>query len=206
MEEKTKKTLINELKSELDEMEGKLKKSGDEFKTYYKQKKKKVAELIKKYAHEIEETGEEKIHDLKESSNELLDLLEADYDLSYTDFENESHKISKAIDKFEVHVKAAVVRIAAKGKSAKVEIEDDLNKNLEKFKTELDIQKAHLKGTKERAATEYESWKKNRLSDIEKLKKDLEKKKEEAEVKFDSFSEEISESFTHLKKAIKKLW
>lgn len=206
MEEKTKKSIIEELKSELEEMEGKLKKSGDEFKVLYKEKKKKVAELIKKYAHEVEESGEEKIHELKESSSELLDLLESDYDLSYTDYENESHKISRAIDKFENELKVFIGRVAEKGKSTKKELEGDLNKNLEKFKTELDIQKAHWKGTRDRAMSEYEDWKKGRLQDIEKLKKELELKKDEAEVKIDSFSEELSESVAHLKNAFKKLW
>jgi hypothetical protein len=206
MEEKTKKSIIEELKSELEEMEGKLKKSGDEFKVLYREKKKKVADLIKKYAHEVEESGEEKIHDFKESTTELLDLLESDYDLSYTDYETESHKISRAIDKFENQFKAFIERVAEKGKSTKAELEEDLNKTLEKFKTELDIQKAHWKGTKDRATSEYEEWKKGRLLDIEKLKKEIELKKDEAGVKFESFSEELSESVDHLKKAFKKLW
>ena len=93
-----------------------------------------------------------------------------------------------------------------KGKTTKEELEKDLNENLEKFKTELDIQKAHWKGTKDRATAEYEDWKEKRLKDIEKLKKEVEAKKDFTETKFDSFSEEISESFDHLKKAFKKLW
>lgn len=206
MEEKSKKTIIDELKSELEDMEGKLKKSGDEFKSYYADKKKKIAELIRKYAHELEESGEEKIHELKENTSDLLDLLEADYDLSYTDYENESHKIGKAIDKFESSAKNVIAKLKSKSAEAKNEIEQDLEKNLEKFKNELDIQKAHWKGTKERASNEFESWKKSRLEDIEKLKKELEVKKGEAGEKFGQFSEEISESFDHLKKAFKKLW
>jgi hypothetical protein len=206
MKDKTKKSIIEELKAELEDMEGRLKKSGDEFKVLYKEKKKKVAALIRQYAHEMEESGEEKIHELKESSGELLDLLESDYDISYTDYENESHKISRAIDKFENELKAFVGRVAKKGKSTKEELEEDLSKNLEKFKTELDIQKAHWKSTGSRAMSEYEEWKTGRLQDIAKLKKELELKKDEAEVKFESFSEELSESVDHLKKAFKKLW
>jgi len=206
MEEQSKKSIIDELKSELDDMETKLKKSGDEFRDYYKEKKQKVAKLVKKYAQELEASGEEKMIDLKARSSELLDLLESDYDLSYTDFENESHKISKAIDKFEVQVKAYLLEMSKKGKTTKDTLASDLNESLEKFKTELDIQKAHWKGTKDRATTEYEEWKAHRLKDIERLKKEMEEKKEAAEEKFDDFSEELSESFDHLKKAFKKLW
>lgn len=206
MEEQAKKPIIDELKSELEEMEAKLKKSGDEFKEYYKEKKKKVAEVIKKYTKEIEATGEEKYYDLKEKSSELLDLLESDYDLSYTDYENESHKISKAIEGFEKQTKEFISNMADKGKVTKEELEKDLNESLGKFKTELDIQKAHWKGTSERAMVEFEDWKENRLKDIEKLKGELDEKKEAVGAKVDSFTEELSESFDHLKKAFKKLW
>jgi uncharacterized protein YukE len=206
MEEKAKKPIVEEIKHELDEMENLLKKSGDEFKHFYILKKKKVADLIKKYAHEFEEAGEEKIHGFKESSSELLDLLESDYDLSYTDYENESHKISKALDKFESQAKTLVSKISEKGKTTKLEIEEDLHKNLEKFRSELDIQKAHWKGTKERAMAEFEDWKQSRLSDIEKMKKELDQKKSETEDKLEGFGEELSASFDHLKKAFKNLW
>jgi len=206
MEEQTKKSVIEELKSELEEMEDKLKKSGDEFKDYYKLKKKKIADVLKKYLHEVEESGEERFHEFKERTSELIDLLESDYDLSYTDYENESHKISRAIDRFEEQLKSVLQNLSEKGKSTKTELEIDLQKNLEKFKTELDIQKAHWKGTKDRAKSEYDEWKKNRLRDIEKLKKEVDEKKGDAEIKFDNFKEELSESYDHLKKAFKKLW
>lgn len=206
MEEKSKKSIIEELKSELEELEAQLKKSGDEFKDNYKEKKNKIAALIKEYASEIEETGEVKIHDLKESSEELLNLLEADYDISYTEYENESHKISKAIDKFELKAKEIFESLTSEAKQAKVAVEEELNKNLEKFKTELDIQSAHIKGTKDRAASEYKEWKEKRLNDIEGLKKELEQRKEETEDKLEKFSEEISTSYSHLKKAFKNLW
>ncbi|MCK5103179.1 MAG: hypothetical protein KAR17_10195, partial [Cyclobacteriaceae bacterium] len=150
METNKKKSIIDEIKNELEELEEQLKKSGEEFKDSYKQKKQKIAILIKKYATEIEESGEEKIHELKESYGELLDLLEADYDISYTDYENESHKISGAIDKFELKAKEIFQNLTSEARQTKAKLDEELNKNLSKFKTELDIQKAHFKGTKDR--------------------------------------------------------
>ncbi len=206
METNKKKSIIQDIKAELEELEGHLKKSGDEFKENYKEKKKKIAALIKNYAAELEESGEEKLHDLKESSEELLDLLEADYDLSYTEFEDESHKISKAIDKYELKAKEIFENLTKEAKEAKVKVKDELNKNLDKFKTEMDIHKAHFKGTRERAVSEFETWKAKRLKDIEQLKKDLEHKKEESQEKLEKFGEELSNSYDHLKKAFKNLW
>ena len=206
METHNKKSIISEIKSELDDLENHLKKGSEEFKEFYKQKKQKLANLIKTYASEIEESGEDKIHELKNSSEELLNLLEADYDLSYTEYEGESHKISKAIDKFELKAKEIFNNMKTDARQAQLKLKEELNINLNKFKTELDIQKAHLKGTKDRATSEFDEWKEKRLKDIEGLKTDLEQKKEETGDKFDKFSDEISSSFDHLKKAFKNLW
>jgi len=206
MENANKKNIISDLKAELDELEEKVKKSGDDFKQHYRLKKQKIAALIKKYAQEIEQTGEEKIDELKESSQELLDLLEADYDLSYTEFETESHKISKALDKYEARAKVFFGHLSKEAKKTTGKIEVDMKENLDKFRTEMDIQKAHFKGTAERMKSEYESWKAGRLKDIESLKKQLDQRKDQAEDKLEAFSGELSESFDHLKKALKKLW
>jgi len=206
METTNKKNIIGEIKAELDEMEEKLKKSSGEFKEHYKAKKQKIATLIKKYAKEIEQTGEEKVSELKESSQELLDLLEADYDLSYTEFENQSHKISKALDKYEARTKEFFSHLSNEAKKTSGKLEGELKQNLDKFRTEMDIQKAHFRGTADRMKTEYESWKNTRLKDIESLKKQLEQQKDVAGEKLEAFSGEVSESFSHLKSAFKKLW
>ena len=148
METDDKKSIIDDVKNELKELEEQLKKSGSGLKDSYKQKKQKIAILIKKYVTEIEETGEEKIHELKESYDELLDLLEADYDFSYTDYENETHKLSGAIEKVELKAKEIFQNMTSEVRQTKAKLEEELNKNLSKFKTELDIQKAHFKEQK----------------------------------------------------------
>jgi len=201
-----KKSIIDEIKNELEELEEQLKQSGAELKDNFKQKKQIIATQIKKYAKEFGESGEGKINELKESYRELIDLLEADYDLSYTDYENESNKISTAIDKFELKAKEIFQNLTSEVRQAKEKLEEEFNKNLSKFKTELDIQKAHFKGTKDRTVSEFDEWKTLRLKEIEAFKKELEKKKEETEGKFENFSDEISNSFDHLKKAFKNLW
>lgn len=206
MKTNDKKSFIDEAKIELEELEELLKKGGEEFKDAYKQKKHKIVGILKKYIEELENSGEDQIQHIIESSDELLSLLEADYDLSYTEYENESHKISKAIDTFERKVSEIFVNLTTEAKHSKSKLEEELNKNLEKFKTEMDIQKAHFKGTKERALSEFESWKKNRLKDIEELKHDLENKKKSSEGKLEKFNEEISVSIDHLKTAFKNLW
>ena len=206
MKTNDKKSIIDEAKIELEELEELLMKGGEEFKEAYKQKKHKIVGIIKKYIKELEESGEDKMLHVMESTDELLNLLEADYDLSYTEYENESHKIAKAIDTFEKKASEIFVNINTEVKHTKSKIEEELSINLEKFKTEMDIQKAHFKGTKERAMSEFESWKKNRLVEIEKLKQDLETKKKTSEGKIEKFNEEISVSFDHLKSAFKNLW
>lgn len=206
MESKDNKSFIDEIKEELEELEEQLKKNSAEFKDNYKLKKQKIAGIIKKYAQEIEEIGGGKIHELKDSYKELLDLLEADYDFSYTEYENESHKISSALEEFEAKAKEIFQNLSSEARQTRSKLEKDLNKNLSKFKTELDIQKAHFKVTKDRATSGFEDWKEKRLKDIGELKTDLEHKKEAAEEKIEGISDEVSESFNHIKKAFKKLW
>jgi len=206
MEQNHKKSIIDEIRKELDDLEVQLKKSGAEFKETYVEKKTKIAELIKSYAGKIEGMGEEKMHDLKNSTDELLDLLEADYNISYTDYETNSHKIFAAIDRFESKTKEMLDDLSSEAKQAGQKLNEELSKNLDKFRTELDIQLAHFKGTKERAVDEFEAWKEKRLNDIEKLKSDLEEKREETEDKLEKFSDELSTSFSHLRKAFKSLW
>lgn len=206
MEEQEKKSLIDEIKTELEDLEKHLKKSSDEFKVTYKEKKKKFAGLIKNYVQDLEESGGEKVHEAKESSKELIDLLEADYDISYTEYEDEPHKLSKAIDAFEHKAKEVIENLSAGTSKAKDSLEKEFAQNKEKFKTELDIQTAHFKSTKDRTMKEYEEWKEKRLKDIDQLKAKLDEQKEDAEEKLEKFGDELSESFTHLKKAFKNLW
>ncbi len=206
MESKDKKSIINEMKQELDDMEVMLKKSGGELKDAYQEKKKKFASLLKAYAKQLETSGNEKIHELRDSSMELIDMLEADYNLSYTEFDEHSHKVTRAIEKLEKKAREVLSEVEENSTKAKARIEGDFKKNMELFKTELDIQKAHFKSTKERASQGFDEWKKARLVEIESMKKQLDQKKEVAEEKFEKFNEELSESFSHLKSAFKKLW
>lgn len=202
MEEKDKKSLINEIKAELDDLEQQLKQSGDEAKTTYQKKKKRIADLLKSYTSQLEEAGSDRLSEIKEDSLELINLLEADYDISYTDYDTESGKISNAIDSLERKIQT----LGSEAKKVKGQLEDDLKRKLGKFKTELDIQKAHFKGTKERALNEYEDWKTNRLKEMEELKEKLEQGKEVAEEKLESFTAEFSKSYDHFKQAFKNLW
>ncbi len=206
MEKTNKKSIIDEMRAELNDIEAKLQKGGEEFKANYREKKEKIAMLVRKYAQEIEQTGEEKVHKIKESSQELLDLLERDYNLSYTEYENESYKISHALDAYEVQIKDFFTNLSIEAKKRTGKIEEEMKLNIGKVRTEMDIQNAHFKGTADRMKAEYEAWKTNRLIEIDALKKELELKKDLAEDKLEEFSAELTESFDHLKKAFKKLW
>lgn len=206
MESNEKQNVLSELKHELEDLEQQLKKSGNEFRDLYVAKKKKMAELLRNYMEELEASGSGKLQEIKKGSKELVDLLEADYDLSYTEYENEPHKISNAIDSLEKKAGEIYAEINAEATRVKKLLEGRFQVDLEKFKTELDIQAAHFKSTKERAGGEFESWKEQRLAEVAELRKKLDEKKGETEEKFDKFRDELETSFDHLKKAFKNLW
>lgn len=206
MEKTNKKNIIDEIRSQLDEIEDKLKQGSDAFIDNYRVKKEKIALSVKKYAHEVEQTGEEKVQKIKKSAEELLDLLESDYNLSYTEYRSESHKISKALDVYEMQVKDYFNDLSKEARKKSSKFEAEMKTNIAKMRMELDIQNAHFKGTADRMKAEYETWKANRLMEIDALKKQLELKKDIAEDRLEEFAGELTESFDHLKKAFKKLW
>lgn len=206
MEGTEKPKMLQEIRHELEELEGQLKKSGAEFKAVYAEKKKRMAAILRDYLHELEESGSEKLHEIRQGSKELIDLLEADYDVSYTEYEEEPKRISKAIESLEEKAKKIYGEIGAEAAKAKKLFEGTFKVDLDKFKTELDLQAAHFKGTKERAVSEFETWKSQRLAEVAELRKKLDEKKEETEDKLDKFKDELEVSFDHLKKAFKNLW
>ncbi len=206
MEEKEKKSLLSEVKSELDDLENQLKISGEEFKKTYREKKTRLATILKNYVEELEHSGSEKIKELKESSEELIELLEADYDISYSEYDSESNKISSALHAFEIKAKTLYDGVSSETSKTLDKVQKDLKESLAKFNTEMDIQAAHFKATKDRATDEFEAWKGKRLKDIESLKEKLSVYKDSAEEKVEGFGEEMQESFKHIKKAFKNLW
>ena len=200
MEEKDRISLIEEIKAELEELEKQLKQSGEDVKSTYQERKKKIAGILKQYTQQLEASGSERLKEVKEDSKELIDLLEANYDISYTDYAEESGRISTAVDSLKEKIK----KMGEEAEKLKGQISGDVTETLEKFKTELDIQKAHFKATKERTLKEYEEWKRNRLEEVTKLKEKLEK--EMANSKLEAFTDELSKSYDHLKQAFKNLW
>ena len=194
------------IKKEIEELESLLKKNSEEVKVEFQQQKSRVTDKIKTFGDQLENASQEQLQSLKDSTTELLDLLDADFDLSYTDFDDSSGKLSSAIEKYESKAKEAVASLSDEASQAKAKISAELHESLNKFKMEMDIQKAHLKGTKDRASSELDYWKEKRLAELRRLKEELEGKKEAAGEKLDQFSDELSTSFDHLKKAFKKLW
>ena len=200
MEEKDRQTLIEEIKAELDDLEEQLKQSGEDVKGTYQEKKKRIANILRQYAKQLEEAGSDRLKEIGEDSKELIGLLEADYNLSYTDYVEETGKISNAVDALKEKIK----KVGGEAEKLKGQLSGDIGETLEKFKTELDIQKAHYRATKERTLREYEEWKKNRLEEVAALKERLEK--EMAGSKLEAFTDELSKSYDHLRQAFKKLW
>jgi hypothetical protein len=206
MEEKERNHIIEDLKGELEDLEDRLKKSGADMKQAYEEKKKKMAEILRIYANDMEKSGQERFGELKGKASELIDLLEADYNVSYSEYEEEPHKISKALEDFEKKAKEVIEEIESGSMRLKEGVEKDLKQSLEKFRTELDIQKAHFKATRDRASGEYEVWKTKRLKDIEELKARLSTQKEDAEDRMEGFRDEMFASLKHLRGAFRKLW
>ncbi len=208
MEEESKKTLLEEIKSDLDDLEHQLNLGTEEIKGAFEKKKKSFSSLVKKIQEnlsEYEKTGSEKIKDLKAKASDLIDTLESDFDLSYTDYSENPHTFKTVVEDFEELVKKYYNEVEDKSKAAKDKTQQELKLKIEKFKHELDIQEAQLVKLSGHNPEEWEEWKQKKLDEVKSLKNKINEKMESSKQKAGKFNEEVAEAYRHLRSAFKKL-
>ncbi len=208
MEETPKKTILEEIKNDLDELEVQLNLGKKELQEAFEAKKKKFTSLIKQVQlnlDEYEKTGSEKVKELKDKAADLIDTLESNFDVSYTDYSDKPHSLKRVVEDFEKVVKDYYIEVEGKSKEATSKAKTEIKLGIEKFKHELEIQQAQLKQLKEKSSDEWESWKKTKQEEIGKLKEKINSAVDSSKEKAGKFNEELTEAYRHLKTAFKNL-
>lgn len=206
MEAEEKKTFTDHLKSDLEELEVQLKLGGMELKKSYGTQKERFAGLVRKfheYVNEIEHEGAEKVSGFKEKSRDLLDVLETDFDISYTDYSDKPQDVKAALLAFEESLKDLYNQLDEKTVSRRKKLETELRLGLDKFRNELAIQQKHLEHQKAKSMDEFDKWKENRLEEVQNLKKRIDERFKETGGKIDKLNEDLGEAYDHLKKAFR---
>lgn len=136
----------------------------------------------------------------KEKSIQLktaLEILQVQLALGKADtrdaFEVQRKKITKALNELEELIK--------KNKTAN-EYYSKLLLEVGKFKIKLDILKMRYELNKLETRVEYEERKKDLSKKLSDIKKRLLKNEEKAEGKWEHFRDEVSDAYSHLKKAL----
>lgn len=107
-------------------------------------------------------------------------------------FESQAKKINKALSEIETFIKNNKITDAYYA---------ELQMEIEKFRIKLDILKLQYELKKIGMKEEFEAKKKEFLKDLSGIKKNLLRKEESAENTWEHFRDEISEAYSHLRKA-----
>lgn len=158
-----------------------------------------VKKKFNKYVHESKLRLDNAKDIAKEKSVQikaLLETIQVQLALGKAEskeaFETQRKKITKALNELEEHIK--------KNKTAN-EYYTKLLLEIGKFRIKLDILKMRYELNKLETRIEFEERKKDLSKKLSDIKKRLLKKEEEAEGKWEHFRDEISDAYSHLKKA-----
>lgn len=204
MEEKKKTPKIEHIANEIEELEVQLKLGKLDLTDSINNRKKELAGLIRKvygFGEKVEKESEEKLHEVKEKTDELLDILDADFNFSYTDYDDEHGHLLEKLQELERKAKEVYEKLEQEASKRGEKVKEEFSVGMEKFKNELKIHQKQLQNRTDEAVSEFNEWRQERLKDIENIKELLEEKKSEVEEKTDTFNTEISKAYSHLKKA-----
>ena len=208
MEEQSNKSLLDEIKSDLEELEVQLNLGKKEFKSAFEKKRKEFSATMQKFhsdLSEYEKKGSGKIQKLKEKSADLLDTLESNFDFSYTDYSEKPHNLKTALEDFEHGLKEYYKEVEGKSMEVKKIAGHEIDEGIGKFKKELEVQQAYLKHLTEKSKTEWEEWKQKKLEEVQDLKGKIEGKVASSKEKAGKFNEDVAEAYRHLRTAFKNL-
>ncbi|WP_020527362.1 hypothetical protein [Flexithrix dorotheae] len=200
MENKKLKSLLEKLKGDLDNLEVQLNLGVMDAKQTFKKKRKEFSKTVKELetlGKEAAEEGSEKVKKMEEEANSLLELLEADFDFSYSEF----NETPKKLDAFKEKLEGIFEEMGEGTEKAKSKFEKEYKDAMQRFELEMAIQKRRLEDNGEK----FESWKEDILKETQELKGKLNNNIHVAEDKLDLFGKEMKLAVEHFKKAFKNL-
>lgn len=189
-------------KKEVAQLKNQLQHNQEESKDYFEKKKSTLVKWtgdMKKEFERVGGVGGEKLNDLRGSLEELrvqaalgrMDSLEA--------AQAQQKKINHSIQ----NLKSSIIKMEKEGEVEAKEVYQKAVVNLDNFKTKFDMFRLQMMYGKDDAVQSFMDKKSEIAMRLDKLSAQLEERKEVAEDRWEHFSEEIGEAWTHLKKAIK---
>lgn len=200
MENKKLKSLLEKMKGDLDNLEVQLNLGVMDAKKSFKKKRKEFGKTVKELENlgkEAADEGSERAKKMEAEANSLLELLEADFDFSYTEF----NEAPKRLDAFKEKLEGVFDEMGEGTEKAKGKFEKEYQEVLQRFELELAIQKRRVEDNGEK----FDSWRNDILKETQELKGKIGENINVAEDKLDLFGKEMKLAVDHFKKAFKNL-
>jgi len=197
MKNKTLEDLLERVKRNLETLEVQLNLGSKEARDTFEKKRDELNQNIEKVREHAKEMGKEGSVHLEKLENEgksLIDLLNADYDFSYKEFDSAEAHTKNMKENLEDLYKDA-------GKELKKEAKERYSHLLEKMEMEFSVQKAYA----DKKGEDLEKWRDNLKKEVSEVKEKIDKNKDVAEERFEHFTAELKEAFEHIKKAFSSL-
>lgn len=192
---------IEAWKKEVGQLKNQLEHNQEEAKDYFEKKKSALVnwtEEMKEEFERMEGVGEEKLNELRGNLEELR--LQAA--LGRMDSKDAAQEQQKKINKSIHNLKNSFVKMEKEGEKDAKEFYQKAAETLDNYNTKFEMFRLQMMYGKDDAVQSFKDRKNNIAMKLDKLNTQLEVKKEVAEDRWEHFSEEISEAWTHLKKAI----
>lgn len=208
MMELSKKSVLQEVNKELEELEALILKGAKELEGLYLEKREAFSMLVKKahdYITELERNSEEKLQHLKKNSQYLVDTLDKDFDFSYTEYDDARHDLKSALHDFEASLEGYYKALGDEAMAARQKFEAEMRRGIDHIKADLTLQKSYLDHIKDTSVSEWEEWMLSKQADLNTLKGKIDAAISDSKQKVGKFNEEIHEAYDHLMLAFDEL-
>lgn len=206
MKNDDKLSFFDRIKGELEYVEMKLSLGAKELEAEFDQQKTRFRSLLedaKVQIQDLEKIGEDKIKEATAQFDSLIDLLDADPTLSYSEFEDSPKKVSDAIH--QVDENFHLLLESAESEEAREKLKEHFNKAKDEFIITLQLQQKALEHKRDDSLADFEKWKEELKQEVGSLRQKAEAVKDEASEKIDAFRQELGQAVEHLKAAFTKL-
>ena len=192
---------------ELDDLEVDISLGEDEVIDTFEKHKSSMREYLTGLAGSIDEKVQDL--DVKDKANSVkakLEELQVQLALGRAETRDAYEEQKKNLEQKMQEAKAEYENLKDQGGEKYQHLAGDFGHQVEKFKTRMDVFRLHFALGAADAKDELSEKKEELKGKLAEMKKKIEASKEGAEDKWEDFSDELSESFSHFKGAIKGLF
>jgi len=151
----------------------------------------------------MEKRGEAAVQQIEDEATHIINLLDADDELSYTEHDNTPHKLTEAIEKFELNVQNVLRSAEHLSEEAKEQLNAEYQEKLHQFKTQIALKKAFFESNAAKGEEVYQQWKDSMKQEVEQLKEKVNEGTKVAEEQVGHLAEEMKGALDEFKKVFK---